>query len=37
LAWQLEKATNLSGIETTVLVGKAPRDLTVLEDAAIII
>jgi type 1 glutamine amidotransferase len=37
LAWQLEKATNLRGIETSVLVGKAPRDLTVLEDAAAIV
>jgi type 1 glutamine amidotransferase len=39
LAWQLEKATNLRGIgiETVVLVGKAPRDLAVLEDAAAIV
>jgi len=37
LAWQLEKATNLRNIETVVLVGKAPRDLTVLEDAAAIV
>src|SRR5688500_5794853 len=38
LAWQLEKATNLpAGIETAVLVGKAPRDLSVLEDAAAIV
>src|SRR6186997_2100781 len=37
LAWQLEKATNLRGIETTVLVGKAPRDLSVLEDADAIV
>lgn len=37
LAWQLEKATNLRDIETVVLVGKAPRDLTVLEDAAAIV
>jgi type 1 glutamine amidotransferase len=38
LAWQLEKATNLpAGIETAVLVGKAPRDLSVLEDASAIV
>ena len=37
LAWQLEKATNLRDIETAVLVGKAPRDLAVLEDAAAIV
>lgn len=38
LAWQLEQATNLpAGIETAVLVGKAPRDLSVLEDASAIV
>jgi len=38
LAWQLEKATNLpAGIETAVLVGKAPRDLSVLEDVSAIV
>ena len=37
LALQLEKATNLRGIETVVLVGKAPRDLSVLDDAAAIV
>ena len=38
LAWQLEKATNLpAGIETAILVGKAPRDLSVLEDASAIV
>src|SRR4051812_202804 len=37
LAWSLENAKNLSGIETRVLVGKAPRDLSVLEDAAAIV
>src|SRR5678815_5787680 len=37
LAWQLEKATNLRGIETAVLIGKAPRDLSVLNDAAAIV
>jgi type 1 glutamine amidotransferase len=37
LAWSLENATNLTGVKTEVLVGKAPRDLTVLEDAAAIV
>ena len=37
LAWSLENAKNLSGIEARVLVGKAPRDLSVLEDAAAIV
>jgi hypothetical protein len=37
LAWSLENAKNLSGIETKVFVGKAPRDLSVLEDAAAIV
>jgi type 1 glutamine amidotransferase len=38
LAWQFEKATNLPvGVETVVLVGKAPRDLAVLEDASAIV
>jgi type 1 glutamine amidotransferase len=37
LAWSLENATNLKGIKTEVLVGKAPRDLSVLEDAAAIV
>jgi type 1 glutamine amidotransferase len=38
LAWQIEQATNLpAGIETAVLVGKAPRDLSVLEDASAIV
>jgi type 1 glutamine amidotransferase len=34
LAWSLEHATNLRGtVKTTVLVGKTPRDLSVLQDA----
>ena len=37
LAWSLENAKNLPGIEARVLVGKAPRDLSVLEDAAAIV
>ena len=37
LAWSLENATNLKDVKTEVLVGKAPRDLTVLEDAAAIV
>src|SRR5688572_6420801 len=32
LAWQFEHATNLKGIKTEVLVGKAPRDLSVFQD-----
>jgi len=37
LAWSLENAGNLKGIKTEVLVGKAPRDLSVLEDASAIV
>jgi type 1 glutamine amidotransferase len=37
LAWSLEHAGNLKDIKTEVLVGKAPRDLSVLEDAAAIV
>jgi type 1 glutamine amidotransferase len=37
LAWSLENAGNLKGIKTEVFVGKAPRDLSVLEDAAAIV
>src|ERR1044071_4086037 len=34
LAWSLEHATNLKGaVKTVVLVGKAPKDLSVLQDA----
>ena len=33
LAWSLEHASNLKNIKTVVLVGKAPRDLSVLADA----
>src|SRR5690349_20463815 len=33
LAWSLEHATNIKGIKTVVLVGKPPRDLSVLRDA----
>lgn len=37
LAWSLEHATNLKGLETRVIVGKPPRDLRVFEDAALIV
>src|SRR5204863_6544917 len=37
LAWSLENATNVHGIETKVFVGKAPRDLSVFEDASAIV
>ena len=37
LAWSLENARNLGGVETTVLVGKSPRDLSVLENADAIV
>jgi type 1 glutamine amidotransferase len=37
LAWSLENASNLEDITTEVLVGKAPRDLSVLEDASAIV
>lgn len=33
LAWSLEHATNLPHVKTQVLVGKMPRDLSVLQDA----
>lgn len=39
LAWLLENATNLQNlaIETEVLVGRAPRDLTALQDADLLV
>jgi type 1 glutamine amidotransferase len=37
LAWALENATNLQGIATQVFVGKAPRDLDEIRDAAVIV
>jgi hypothetical protein len=39
MAWTLENATNLTTlpIETVVLVGAAPRDLSVLADADLIV
>ena len=37
LAWSLEHASNLKDIKTVVLVGKAPKDLSVLQDAAAIV
>jgi len=37
LAWSLENATNVKGIKTEVLIGKAPKDLAVLEDASAIV
>src|SRR4051812_7437718 len=33
LAWSLEHASNLKHVKTVVLVGKAPKDLSVLQDA----
>lgn len=33
LAWSLEHAANLKGIQTVVLVGRVPKDLSVLQDA----
>jgi len=37
LAWSLEHASNLKNVKTVVLVGKAPKDLSVLEDASAIV
>jgi type 1 glutamine amidotransferase len=37
LAWSLENAGNLEDVTVEVLVGKAPRDLSVLEDASAIV
>jgi type 1 glutamine amidotransferase len=37
LAWALENATNLNGVRTRVHVGRAPRDLSELRDAAVIV
>jgi type 1 glutamine amidotransferase len=37
LAWSLEHASNLKGFRTEVIVGKPPRDLSVYEDAALIV
>ena len=37
LAWSLENAGNITSVKTQVLVGKAPRDLSVLEDASLIV
>lgn len=37
LAWSLEHSSNLKGIKTVVLVGKAPKDLSVFQDAAAIV
>jgi type 1 glutamine amidotransferase len=37
IAWSLEHASNLKNIKTVVLVGKAPRDLSVLRDASAIV
>ena len=33
LAWSLEHATNLKGVKTEVIVGRVPKDLSVLQDA----
>lgn len=37
LAWQLEHSSNLKNVKTVVLVGKAPKDLSVLQDADAIV
>ena len=37
LAWSLEHATNLDDVATRVYVGEAPRDLSVYENAAVIV
>lgn len=37
LAWSLEHASNLKNVKTVVLVGKAPKDLSLLEDASAIV
>src|SRR3954452_21413234 len=37
LAWQLEHASNVKDVTTQVIVGKPPRDLSVFEDAAVIV
>ena len=37
LAWSMEHATNLADLTTRVYVGEAPRDLSVYEDAAVIV
>jgi type 1 glutamine amidotransferase len=37
LAWQIENSTNLKGLTTEVIVGKPPRDISVYEDAAVIV
>src|SRR4051794_32259313 len=37
LAWQLEHAGNVKNVTTQVFVGKPPRDLSLYEDAAVIV
>jgi type 1 glutamine amidotransferase len=37
LAWSLEHAANVKGITTQVIVGRMPKDLSVLEDADAIV
>ena len=37
LAWALENSPNLKGISTRVYVGKAPRDLSELKNASVIV
>jgi len=37
LAWSIDHAGNLKGLRTEVIVGKPPRDLSVYEDAAVIV
>src|SRR3954468_19370419 len=37
LAWQLEHAGNVKNVTTQVIVGKPPRDLSLFEDAAVIV
>ena len=37
LAWSLDNAGNVKDIKTEVFVGKAPRDLALLDDASVIL
>jgi type 1 glutamine amidotransferase len=37
LAWSLENASNVKNLRTEVLVGKAPRDLSLVQDASAIV
>ncbi|HWI86978.1 MAG TPA: ThuA domain-containing protein [Sphingomonas sp.] len=37
LAWSLEHASNVKDITTQVIVGRTPKDLSIFEDAAVIV